>query len=183
MVIEHAARTVDTAEGITPRQPLLSMVVLEPLFLGRTISEANIPLIFQGRETSTEREVVLEAKAGEDQAQACIYVAYHDRVALYVLARTGRIETAEDLAGDTMGKVLSSVGGFEFREGIEFSSWVFRIAHNLVASFYRKMGRQGQELLVRLQMTWITNILPPCTKTILNCKLSGNYYMNLLSAK
>ncbi len=122
----------------------------KPLFLGRTISEANIPLIFQGRETSTEREVVLEAKAGEDQAQACIYVAYHDRVALYVLARTGRIETAEDLAGDTMGKVLSSVGGFEFREGIEFSSWVFRIAHNLVASFYRKMGRQGQELLVSL---------------------------------
>lgn len=61
MVIEHAVRTVDTAEGITPRQPLLSMVVLDPSFLGRTISEANLPLIFQGRETSTEREVVLEA--------------------------------------------------------------------------------------------------------------------------
>lgn len=150
MVAELDLRPHAMPETPNGNQPLFSQIILVPSFLGRTISEANIPSIFQGRETSTEREIVSDAKAGDDQAQACIYVAYHDKVALYILARTGRVETAEDLTGDAMGKVLKNIGCFEFREGIEFSSWVFRIAHNCVASFYRKMGRQGKELLVSL---------------------------------
>ncbi len=147
MVIEHAVRPTNTPEIIAPEPTLLSMVFLEQKFLGKTVTEVNLPMIFQGKEASTEREIVSEAKTGDEQAQACIYVAYHDRVANYLLAKTGSAETAEDLASDSMGKVLRCLYSFDFRDGVNFSHWVFTIAHNQMASFYRREARYVQHAL------------------------------------
>lgn len=121
---------------------LLSRLTLSPLFLGSTLTKEDAYLIFQGREASPETEVVLEAGEGNSAAQACVYVAYHDRVANYLFNKTGRKGIAEDLTSKAMEGVRKKISTFEFRQDASFFSWVFVIAYNCMATYYRLEKRR-----------------------------------------
>jgi RNA polymerase sigma-70 factor (ECF subfamily) len=89
-----------------------------------------------------ERTTVDRARTGDQQALGDIYDWYMPRVYRYVVARVGNPAEAEDLTEEVFLKMLGAIGDFRWRE-VPFSSWIFRIAHNCVATHYRRSAQRG----------------------------------------
>jgi RNA polymerase sigma-70 factor (ECF subfamily) len=87
-----------------------------------------------------ERELV--AQAGADPAAfAELYQRYVQPIYSYVYYRTGSVSDAEDLTARTFQRALARLPHYVDR-GLPFSAWLYRIAHNLVANWYRDQARR-----------------------------------------
>jgi RNA polymerase sigma-70 factor (ECF subfamily) len=96
----------------------------------------------QAVSTEVERATVDRARAGDQQALADIYDWYMPRVYRYAVARVGNTHEAEDLTEEVFLKLLGAICDFKWRD-VPFSAWVFRIAHNCIATHYRKAAQRG----------------------------------------
>ena len=90
----------------------------------------------------SEREVVDRARAGDQQALADLYDSYMPRVYRYAMARLGNAADAEDLTEEVFLKMLGAISDFRWKD-VPFSSWLFRIAHNHVATHFRRTAQRG----------------------------------------
>ena len=97
---------------------------------------------YQAVAPDVERTTVDRARTGDQQALADLYDWYMPRVYRYVVARVGNPAEAEDLTEEVFLKMLGAISGFHWRE-VPFSSWIFRIAHNCIATHYRKSAQRG----------------------------------------
>lgn len=97
---------------------------------------------FQSVSADHEREAVDRARAGDQQALADLYDWYMPRVYRYAVARLGNSVEAEDLTEEVFLKMLGAIGDFRWRD-VPFSSWLFRIAHNHVATHFRRAAQRG----------------------------------------
>ena len=86
-------------------------------------------------------EAVGRAQKGDAAAFAVLYEDYYDRIFRYVSFKTGNSLEAEDITAEVFVKMLESIDSFKW-QGYQFSSWLFRIAHNLVVDHFRKKGRR-----------------------------------------
>jgi RNA polymerase sigma-70 factor (ECF subfamily) len=89
-----------------------------------------------------ERATVDRARTGDQQALADLYDWYMPRVYRYAVARLGNTHEAEDLTEEVFLKMLGAIGDFRWRE-VPFSSWIFRIAHNCIATHFRRVAQRG----------------------------------------
>lgn len=105
------------------------------------VSGTTLPA-FQTVSPDIERATVDRARAGDQQALADIYDWYMPRVFRYAMARLGNQHEAEDLTEEVFLKMLGAIGDFRWRE-VPFSSWIFRIAHNCIATHFRKVAQRG----------------------------------------
>jgi RNA polymerase sigma-70 factor (ECF subfamily) len=88
-----------------------------------------------------EQERVLVERAQNDPlAFAALYEVYVDQVYNYVYQRTGNHSDAEDLTARTFLKAFAHLENYVFK-GVPFSAWLYRIAHNAVANWYRDRRR------------------------------------------
>jgi RNA polymerase sigma-70 factor, ECF subfamily len=87
-----------------------------------------------------EAALVTEAKTDQD-AFGLLYERYVDRIYNYVYYRTGNHHDAEDLTARVFFQALKHIPRY-VEQGAPFSSWLYRIAHNLVANWYRDRGRR-----------------------------------------
>lgn len=85
--------------------------------------------------------LVKQAQAGGASAFSALYEHYYDSIFRYVSFRTGNTTEAEDITAEVFVRMIESIHRFKW-QGHPFSSWLFRIAHNLVVDFYRKRGRR-----------------------------------------
>jgi RNA polymerase sigma-70 factor, ECF subfamily len=69
-----------------------------------------------------------------------IYDLYLSRVYAFCRSRTSSAEEAEDLTAQTFERALASIERYESR-GAPMSSWLFRIAGNLIVDRGRRSGR------------------------------------------
>ena len=99
--------------------------------------------MYPGPEARSDRPLVDAARAGDERAVAELYNAYFPRVYRYMLARTGNVDDAEDLAEEVFIRVLDALGRFEWRDA-PLSAWLFRIAHNAIISHQRRNGARGR---------------------------------------
>jgi RNA polymerase sigma-70 factor (ECF subfamily) len=97
---------------------------------------------FQSVSPDLERATVDRARAGDQQALADLYDWYMPRVYRYVMARIGNQHEAEDLTEEVFLKMLGAIPEFRWRD-VPFSSWLFRIAHNCIATHFRKVAQRG----------------------------------------
>ena len=89
---------------------------------------------------SEEYELIAQAKSDPD-AFALLYQRYVDRIYNYHYRHTSHQVEAEDLTSRTFYRALRSL--HRYREtGASFQAWLFRIAHNLVANWYRDQARK-----------------------------------------
>lgn len=105
------------------------------------VSGVDFPT-YQAVAPDLERATVDRARTGDQQALADLYDWYMPRVYKYVLARVGNPAEAEDLTEEVFLKMLGAISGFRWRE-VPFSSWLFRIAHNCIATHYRRSAQRG----------------------------------------
>lgn len=102
-------------------------------------------------ETVDEQALVEQAKV-DPEAFGLLYERYVDRIYHYVYYRTGNVHDAEDLTARVFYQALCHLPQYVYR-GMPFSSWLYRIAHNLVANWHRDQSRQKVVSLERL--AWI----------------------------
>ena len=82
-------------------------------------------------ELEEERQLILAAQ--QDRAAfAPLYERYVDRIFAYIYTLTRDRELAEDVTAATFAKGLEELPRFEWR-GVPYSSWLYRVASNLVA--------------------------------------------------
>lgn len=87
-------------------------------------------------------EVALVELAKTDpEAFGLLYERYVDRIYNYIYYRTGNHHDAEDLTAKVFYQAMNHISRFVQR-GAPFSSWLYRIAHNLVANWHRDRSRR-----------------------------------------
>jgi len=80
-----------------------------------------------------------------------LYDEYYDKIARYVFVRIGDRAEAEDLAGEVFLRALQSLDSYRER-GIPMRAWLFRIAHNLVVDYLRKVAKRKTVPIDTIQM-------------------------------
>ncbi len=82
-----------------------------------------------------------ETRRYNEAKLASLYEEYYDKIARYAYVRIGNRTEAEDIAGEVFLKALESLKSYKER-GIPMQAWLFRIAHNLVVDYLRKMTKR-----------------------------------------
>jgi RNA polymerase sigma-70 factor (ECF subfamily) len=98
---------------------------------------------------SFDEITLVEQAKTEPEAFGLLYERYVDRIYSYVYYRTGNHHDAEDLTAKVFYQALNHIPRFVQR-GAPFSSWLYRIAHNLVANWHRDRSRRQIVSLERL---------------------------------
>jgi RNA polymerase sigma-70 factor, ECF subfamily len=89
---------------------------------------------------TSEEEAQLIARAQRDpRAFAPLYARYLGPIYRYCYARLGTKEAAEDATSLVFAQVLAALAGYH---DVAFRSWLFTIAHNVVANSYRAARSQ-----------------------------------------
>jgi len=83
-----------------------------------------------------EKELVEKAKK-DPEAFGKLYDEYYSKIFGYILKRVANFEIAQDITSETFFKVLKNLWKFRW-QNISFSSWLYRIASNEIANFFRK---------------------------------------------
>ncbi len=105
--------------------------------------------------TDTDNEDILIARAvqGDREAFGELYERYVDRIYSYVYYRVGNPHDAEDLTARVFFRAMRHIERYDHR-GVPFSAWLYRIAHNLVANWYRDNNRRQEIALDDMVFTY-----------------------------
>ncbi len=93
-------------------------------------------------EPSDDEAIILAAR-GDNEAFSLLYERYVRRIYNYIYYRTGNQHDAEDLTERVFFRALNHIKTYNNR-GLPFSAWLYRIAHNLVANWYRDTKRRKE---------------------------------------
>ncbi len=77
----------------------------------------------------------------DPEAFGMLYERYVKRIYTYIYFRTGSHEDAEDLTSHVFQRAVQRLNTYTDR-GLPFVAWLYRIAHNVVANWYRDEGRR-----------------------------------------
>ncbi len=90
---------------------------------------------------SQEESILIERAKSNKDAFGQLYERYVDRIYNYVYYRTGNSADAEDLTARIFERAINHIGNYQ-DQGVPFSAWLYRIAHNLVANWHRDRSRR-----------------------------------------
>lgn len=90
-----------------------------------------------------EKDALLLAQKGDEEAFGVLYQKYVERIFNYVYYRTGSVFDAEDLTARVFFRAMNHIRAYDDR-GVPFSAWLYRIAHNLVANWHRDRSRHQE---------------------------------------
>ncbi|MBT9172184.1 MAG: ECF RNA polymerase sigma factor SigW [Syntrophomonadaceae bacterium] len=88
------------------------------------------------RQAEAEKELLARARHCPE-AFGRLYNQNYPAILNYCIRRTGDAELAQDITAETFVKALKNIGSFEWR-GSSFSAWLYRVAGNELASYFRK---------------------------------------------
>lgn len=93
------------------------------------------------REQAAIRNLVKKAKGRDPEAFGRLYDEYVDQIFRYIFYKVGNFQESQDLTGQTFLKAFENIDSYEMRD-VAFSSWLYRIAHNLVVDYFRKESKR-----------------------------------------
>lgn len=91
----------------------------------------------------SDEAALIEAARGDIDAFGVLYERYVGRIYNYIYYRTGNPYDAEDLTARVFFRAMKHIYDYSDR-GLPFSAWLYRIAHNLVANWYRDNSRRKE---------------------------------------
>lgn len=83
-----------------------------------------------------EQQLVENAKSGSIEAYEELVLLYSKKIYNYCYGMTSSKENAEDLTQDVFIKVYKHIS--KFKKESQFSTWIYKIAHNACMDFFRK---------------------------------------------
>jgi RNA polymerase sigma-70 factor (ECF subfamily) len=84
---------------------------------------------------------LIRRAASDPEAFGELYSRYVRRIYSYIYYRTGDHQEAEDLTARVFQRAMHHIGRYR-DQGVPFSAWLYRIAHNLVANWHRDRNRR-----------------------------------------
>lgn len=90
---------------------------------------------------ATDEPKLIENAKRDAEAFGVLYERYVGKIYNYIYYRTGNEHDAEDLTARVFIRALKRLSSYTDR-GLPFSAWLYRIAHNLVANWYRDQSRR-----------------------------------------
>ncbi len=81
-----------------------------------------------------------------------LYEQYYDRIVRYIFVRISDQSEAENLAGDVFLKALQSLDSYRGRKE-QMRGWLFKITHNLVVDYLRKISKRRHVFLNEVDIT------------------------------
>jgi RNA polymerase sigma-70 factor (ECF subfamily) len=85
--------------------------------------------------------ILKSAIDGDSEAFGVLYERYVGKIYNYIYYRVGNVSDAEDLTERVFLRALRHIQNYTHR-GLPVSAWLYRIAHNLVANWYRDNSRR-----------------------------------------
>jgi RNA polymerase sigma-70 factor, ECF subfamily len=110
---------------------------------------AEVALYAVGVLKTSDDALIRRAQALDPGALAELYDRHFNGIYRYCYRRTRHQADAEDLTEQVFLKMVDSIERYRPR-GLAFSSWLYRIAHNLLVDRYRRSGREAMELSAEL---------------------------------
>ncbi len=98
---------------------------------------------------SAEKELIARAQT-DPQVFGEVFDMYYPAIFGYILRRVGNVELAEDIASQVFLKALKKLWQFQWRS-IPFSAWLYRIASNEIAYYFRTQHKPAVSLDIMLQ--------------------------------
>lgn len=96
--------------------------------------------------------LVVRAQKGDTDAFSLLYNELLDPVFRFCFFKVNTREIAEDLTSEVFLNVWNKLQSYKKSGDLQFSSWVFRIAHNKVIDHFRKNKEQTLELKEELEI-------------------------------
>jgi RNA polymerase sigma-70 factor (ECF subfamily) len=93
------------------------------------------------RDQSLEDKVLVERAKKDRAAFEALYSKYISKVYTYAYYRTGTVEDAEDITESVFLHAFLNLDRYRYM-GLPFSAWLMRIAHNLIANWYRDKSKK-----------------------------------------
>ncbi len=90
-----------------------------------------------------EEKFVKKAKKGDAEAFGFLYDKYLDAIYRFIYLKLDNKADAEDLTQQVFLKAWENIDSYEIKN-FPFSSWLYRIAHNLVIDYYRANSNHPQ---------------------------------------
>ena len=94
--------------------------------------------------TLDDERLLIEAAKTDPARFIELYERYVDRVYAFVSRRTGNRAVAEDITSEVFEQALRTIGRFEWR-GVSAAAWLFRIASNAIADYWRDRARDSHD--------------------------------------
>lgn len=88
-------------------------------------------------------DVIDKAISGDIDAFGILYQENVRRIYTYIYYRTGNSKEAEDLTGRVFFRAIKHIKSYK-KTSVPFSAWLYRIAHNLVANWYRDNSKKHE---------------------------------------
>jgi len=92
-------------------------------------------------EDAPDEPALIQRAKTDPEAFGELYERYVDRIYKYVYYRTGNVADAEDLTARIFERAMNHIANYQ-DQGVPFSAWLYRIAHNLVANWHRDHSRR-----------------------------------------
>jgi RNA polymerase sigma-70 factor (ECF subfamily) len=92
-------------------------------------------------ESDPEEHALIERAKGDREAFGMLYERHVQRIYSYLYYRTGNYADAEDLTARVFFRALHHIDRYQ-DNGAPFSAWLYRIARNLLANWYRDQSRR-----------------------------------------
>jgi len=83
-----------------------------------------------------EKDLIKKAQK-EPEVFGKLYDKYYPQIFGYILKRVADLEIAQDITSETFFKALKNLWKFRWKN-ISFSAWLYRIANNEIANYFRK---------------------------------------------
>ena len=83
----------------------------------------------------------LDERKRKENMLSGLYQEHYDKIARYAYVRIGNKAEAEDVAGEVFLRALKSLDTYQ-QHDIPMRAWLYKIAHNLVIDYSRKMAKR-----------------------------------------
>jgi len=93
---------------------------------------------------SSEQQLVDAAQKNPDNF-APIYELYFEQIFIFISKRIVEENTTAELTSEVFYKALYNIKKYKFK-GLPFSAWLYRIASNTVAEYYRKQKKAQRHI-------------------------------------
>ncbi len=88
-----------------------------------------------------ELNLVQRARQGDHEAFAQLYENHFNKIFRYVVLKIRNQAEAEDMTQQVFVRAYESIGSYRW-QGIPFTAWLFRIAHNQMVDYVRKQSKR-----------------------------------------
>lgn len=90
----------------------------------------------------TDEQLAIAYSQGDNRAFDLLLSRTQDKLYSYIMFVVRDRTIADDVFQDTFVKVITKLRGGNYRDNGKFSSWILRIAHNIIIDMFRDMKQE-----------------------------------------